>query len=248
MSEDLDTLVRRVDEDRWLASRFAPEAVRNRLIAIYAVNYELARTPETVRELALGDIRLEWWRSALEDIHQGRSVRSHPALEAYARAVDEAPLSLSVFEALIQARRVDWAAQPFEGAQEFDHYIARTAGGVMRLAIEACGLRDGDAAIDRLVSDAGWLWGVTGLLRAEPVLRTGGRNVLPAPAEQLIRGAEGAFRALKSAQRPSSEIFPAIGYVSLAPGYLRALSKGRTSTPLLWRQLKLVVSSATGQL
>jgi hypothetical protein len=39
--DDLDTLVRRVEEDRWLAARFAPPLVRERLIAIYAVNYEI---------------------------------------------------------------------------------------------------------------------------------------------------------------------------------------------------------------
>jgi len=247
VTEDLDTLVRRVDEDRWLASRFAPEPVRKRLIAIYAVNYEIARTPEIVREPALGDIRLEWWRSALEDIHEGRRARSHPALEAYARVLGEAPLSFSVFEALIHARRVDWAARPFDGRVAFDKYVAQTAGGVMRLAIEACGGRAGDAATERLVSDAGWLWGVTGLLRAEPALRARGRDVLPAPAGELARDAAGVFAALKVA-RSSSEIFPAIGYASLAPGYLRALSRGRASMPLLWRQLKLVVSSATGRL
>ncbi|MBC8107455.1 MAG: squalene/phytoene synthase family protein, partial [Anaerolineae bacterium] len=66
-SNDLGTLVRRVDEDRWLASRFAPAPVRERLIALYAVNYEIARLSETVREAPLGDIRLEWWRSALSE-------------------------------------------------------------------------------------------------------------------------------------------------------------------------------------
>jgi 15-cis-phytoene synthase len=68
---DLDRLVRRVDEDRWLALRFAPEEVRARLIALYAVNYEIARTAEIVSEPALGDIRLEWWRSALEQMAEG---------------------------------------------------------------------------------------------------------------------------------------------------------------------------------
>ena len=68
MDEALDDLVRRVDEDRWLASRFAPADVRARLIALYAVNYEIARTAEVVREPGVGDIRLAWWRDALAEI------------------------------------------------------------------------------------------------------------------------------------------------------------------------------------
>lgn len=244
--EDLDTLVRRVDEDRWLASRFAPEPVRQRLIALYALNYEIARTPETVSEAALGEIRLEWWRSALEEVHQGRGTRSHPALEAYARAHERAPFSLALIEAMIEARRADWDQQPFAARLAFDDYVAATAGGLMRLAIEACGGRHADETTDRLVFYAGWLWGATGLLRAEAILRARGREVLPLSADRLAREVAGGFREMKMAPGPSSELFPAIGYVTLVPGYLRALSRGRTSVPLLVRQLKLVAASATG--
>ena len=56
---DLDADVRRHDEDRWLASRFAPADVRARLIAIYALNYEIARTAEVVSTPALVEIRLD---------------------------------------------------------------------------------------------------------------------------------------------------------------------------------------------
>ena len=89
MAESLDTLVRRVDEDRWLASRFAPAGVRSRLTALYALNYEISRTAETVTQPALGDIRLAWWREAVEEIYAGRAVRAHPALSAFAAALRE---------------------------------------------------------------------------------------------------------------------------------------------------------------
>ncbi|MEZ5960750.1 MAG: squalene/phytoene synthase family protein [Hyphomonadaceae bacterium] len=247
MTEDLDTLVRRVDEDRWLASRFAPADVRRRLIALYAVNYEIARTSETVREPGLGDVRLEWWRSALEEIHQGRGTRSHPALDAYARAHAQTPFSFGLIEALIAARRTDWEPRPFATRAAFDDYVAATAGGLMRLAIEACGAVNADEATDRFVTRAGWLWGATGLLRAEAVLRTRGREVLPLAADRLARDAAEKFRDLKMAPGPRSDVFPAVGYVALVPGYLRALSQGQTNTPLLMRQLKLVAASATGR-
>src|SRR5215217_4993640 len=37
----LEEMVRKADEDRWLASRFAPKALRQQLIALYAFNIEV---------------------------------------------------------------------------------------------------------------------------------------------------------------------------------------------------------------
>jgi phytoene synthase len=43
-TETLDDLVRRVDPDRWLASRFIADLkARADVIALFAFNYELAR-------------------------------------------------------------------------------------------------------------------------------------------------------------------------------------------------------------
>ncbi|MEM0986964.1 MAG: squalene/phytoene synthase family protein [Pseudomonadota bacterium] len=61
----LDELVARVDEDRWLSSRYARPADRAALIALYGLNYELARIRLAVREPGLGAIRFQWWRDGL---------------------------------------------------------------------------------------------------------------------------------------------------------------------------------------
>ena len=36
---EIDKRVRRVDEDRWISSRFAPAGQRRALTALYALNY-----------------------------------------------------------------------------------------------------------------------------------------------------------------------------------------------------------------
>ena len=64
----IDARVKRVDEDRWISSRFAPEIYRNSLIALYALAYELARVRLAVTEETLGAIRFQWWRDALTEI------------------------------------------------------------------------------------------------------------------------------------------------------------------------------------
>jgi phytoene synthase len=249
MPSDLDRLVRRVDEDRWLASRFAPADVRRRLIAIYAVNYEIARTAEVVTDPGLGDIRLAWWRDALGEIHDGAAARAHPALTAYAKAHRETPLARATVEALIEARRKDVDAEPFATTAEFDAYLDATAGGVMRLAITACG--EGPARTEAFVRRAAWLWGCVGLLRARAHWSARGRSFLARgdiSHEALIARAQEALQALRKMERPSATAFPALGYVALASGYIGALRTGRSDAPLIMRQLTLIAAAGTGRI
>ena len=60
---DLDALVRRVDPDRWLASRYIADVdARADVIALYALNYELSRAAEVASQPLIGEMRLAWWR------------------------------------------------------------------------------------------------------------------------------------------------------------------------------------------
>ncbi|HEY9218896.1 MAG TPA: squalene/phytoene synthase family protein, partial [Phenylobacterium sp.] len=85
---DLDSLVQRVDPDRWLSSRFiADPAARADVIAVYAFDHELARAPRVASEPLLGEIRLTWWSEVLDEIFAGGAVRHHPGAQALANAV-----------------------------------------------------------------------------------------------------------------------------------------------------------------
>ena len=86
-AEDLDALIRRVDNDRWLATRFvADPEQRADLIALYAFDYELARAGRATSTPLLAEIRLTWWREALDEVYGGDPVRYHPAVAALASA------------------------------------------------------------------------------------------------------------------------------------------------------------------
>jgi len=75
--------VRRVDEERWLSSRYAPMAVRGALIVLYAFYYELARVRVSVSDPTLGQIRFQWWRDALTELMRGEQ-RQHDVVAALA--------------------------------------------------------------------------------------------------------------------------------------------------------------------
>src|SRR5690348_12565266 len=100
----LANLVRRQDRERYLTALFAPAGRREALLALYAFNHEVAKTREVVREPTLGQIRLQWWRDALEEIHDGRSPRRHEVVEPLAQAIRAHALPKAGFERLLVGR------------------------------------------------------------------------------------------------------------------------------------------------
>ena len=99
----LDNRLHRTDEDRWLASRFALEHERIGLIALYALEYELYRAVHHTSEIALGRIRLQWWREALDEIYQGCTPRQHDVTLAIAWTIAVFTLPHSLLEHIISA-------------------------------------------------------------------------------------------------------------------------------------------------
>jgi len=113
--DDLDALVRRVDPDRWMSSRFVTRAAaRADLIALYAFDHELARAPRVASNPLIGEIRLTWWREALDEIFEGRPVRRHPTALALADLVRRRALGRAPLEAMIDARYRELDPSPME--------------------------------------------------------------------------------------------------------------------------------------
>jgi phytoene synthase len=234
MDEALSQLVRRVDEDRWLASRFAPAAARDKLIALYAVNYEIAHVAEVAREPGIGVIRLAWWRDGVAEIAQGKSARAHPALAALQQSWGGG-VDADAFAAMIEARARDLEGEAFESANDLELYVDATAGLLMRLAMAACAPVTADAEL--FARHAGRAWGYAGLAR------TARRAPVDLAAHALAAYAE----AKPLARALASDVFPAIGYVAFTPAYLRAL-QGARAPALFSKQWKLIAASATGRI
>lgn len=232
-----------MDEDRWLASRFAPQPARERLIALYALNYEIARAAEGASNATLGEMRLLWWREALDEIHAGSPPRAHPVLQAYAKA----PLSAQLWNGLFDARAADVEPEPFATWNDIHAYAHGSAGNLLRLATQACGAGLSDA----FAGKAGEAWALTGLLRAAPFWSARGRSFTPTTERdadvrgELMRHARSAYDEARKLS-PRGSAFAAIGYVALVPMYLRALRENHPPS-LLRRQFKLVAASVDGR-
>lgn len=96
----LEERVRRVDEERWLSSRYAPTPERRGLITLYAFYYELARVRVSVSDQTLGQIRFQWWREALDELAQGQQ-RQHDVVTALAEEVRAGRLDTDQLQALV---------------------------------------------------------------------------------------------------------------------------------------------------
>ena len=234
-TETLDDLVRRVDPDRWLASRFIadPEA-RADVIALVAFNYELARVAGGVSNALMGEIRLTWWREAMEEIAAGKVPRKHPNVEALATSSLD-PLALA---ALAEARLADLDdAPPADEAQTLA-YVDSTAGALAVLAARRL-----DPATDpHAVKGAARAYGLAGLWR----LKQAGRSRLPddwTQAEVARRVSQQLKAARVELKGLSVAAFPAIAPAALAGAYVR----GRDPSELE-KKARLTWSVATGLL
>ena len=93
-------LVRRVAHDAYVVSLFAPVEKRSALWAIHAFNHEIAKVRETVSEAMLGEIRLQWWLDAIEEIYKGKP-RQHQIVQALARAHERWGLDREEYKPLL---------------------------------------------------------------------------------------------------------------------------------------------------
>ena len=100
-------MVRAHDPDRFLISMMMPADRREALWALFAFNYEIAKTREVVTETQLGLIRLQWWRDALEGLYERDEVLEHEGLKALAEAIKAHDLPRDLLDTLIYAREFD---------------------------------------------------------------------------------------------------------------------------------------------
>lgn len=162
----LDARVRRVDEERWLSSRYATLSQRRSLIVLYAFYYELARVRVSVTDATMGQIRFQWWRDALSELSDGEP-RQHDVVLALAAELSGAHLNAGALASMIE--RFEAAFLANDRSQEPEDLLGAAAAQicapghdvgphVQQIAREWAALRRGEAVPDpapreRLVSE-----------------------------------------------------------------------------------------------
>ena len=170
--------VRRADPDRYFSALFAPAERRPFLFALYALNHELARVAESVREPMLGQIRLQWWREALAGARTSKP-RRHDIVEAMAAVFSSSDLPADLIDRMIDARSFDLSGDEFEDYAALENYLDATSGTLMRLAARILG---GGEGFDEAATNAGIAYGLAGVARSVAFHAQRGKNFVPQSA------------------------------------------------------------------
>ena len=235
MSVDADIaacagLVARGDAARFRAVMAAPVALRRMLFPLYAFNLEVARAPWVTREPLIAEMRLQWWRDALDEIGSGGTVRRHEVVTPLAAALDaEGARDLAD---LAEARLADVDGPRFGSRDDVTRYLDRTAGTLLWTASRLAGAEDAPA-----VRDAGLAHGIAAWLRAAPDLMAKGRQPLPPgePERETRALAETGLAALarfRQARIPASAR-PVFLVLSDTAAELRASARAPGEVPAL---------------
>ncbi len=167
---------RAADPDRYMCALFHAPRQRGALFALLLFNAEIARVREVVSEPMLGQIRLQWWREAIDEIYRGGG-RRHEVADPLAEAIRTHGLSRRYFERLIDARETDLDDTPPENMAALEHYAEESAAPLVSLALEIAGADAGVLA--DVARHTGISWALTGLMRAVPYHAAEGRVMLP---------------------------------------------------------------------
>jgi phytoene synthase len=136
--------------DRYLAALLAPAHAQGDLVILAAYAGELMRVPLLVREAAIGEIRLAWWRDTLS---VPGSATGNPVADAVAELAARRGLSRDLLLAPIEGISRELYEDGVRDAHELAHYADETQGSLLRLALGVLGGRtpgatSADAAID----------------------------------------------------------------------------------------------------
>ena len=170
---------------------------------------ELRRVPSAVSEPALGEIRLQWWREAFDDMRSGKPPRAHPVVEELAAAGLGEPRFAARIEGVVDAYARPLYGEGFADIDDLVSWLEKTDGDIDALALTLLG-----AAPESL--DAAMRAGAAFALARE------GRALAPALADEIgpralsVAGETGA--ALK---QTGARAAPAVLHLALTRAYAR---------------------------
>lgn len=200
----LPNMIRERDRERWLAILWAPAAARAALVAISAIDLEMARVVTEARDAMLAEIRLAWWREQLVALARGAAPPPQPILRALAHDAQPRGVDLALLSSIEDGHLPHLWDGPLD--------VASTAAGrggplfrSMSRAIAGGATADDPGAAADAAAAAGIIWAMA----------------------QLVRHHGAAVPADLPDPRPALLARPLRGLVRLAAADLRAAASGR---------------------
>lgn len=162
------------EPDRYLAALLAPPEARDGLLALAAFASELARVPFAVsREPAMGAIRLQWWRDALEmppELKTGSEIA-----DAVRAAVRDRGVDAELPGVMVDGRHASLDPEPFADEAALRTFLWETEGTQFAVASNVLGGRQGGVDLRSAHVAAGEAYGLARLLLDLPRALSQGR-------------------------------------------------------------------------
>jgi len=187
-------IVRRQDHDRYISCLLAPPEHRSELLALYAFDGEISGIRDAVSQPMPGEIRLQWWRDAIEGGRR-EEVEAHPVAMALAHTMTRNDLPRDAFLKLLDARVFDLYDDPMPSVLDLEGYLGETRSALIRLGsiVLMGGIEPGGAAA---AGHAGVALGIVDILRCLALHTSRGQCFLPiellvrhgATRDELMRG------------------------------------------------------------
>lgn len=233
------------DPERFAAALLAKPEMRPGLMALLALNAELARIGRQVHEPMIAEIKLAWWREALAGLSLG-GTRGHPVLQALLPLVAQGQTAVADLVALAEARSFDLSDHPMADEEAFAAYADGIAGGLMRLCLQHLGASCDNALVAAAargqlrVNHLRGLWGNLArgkiFLGLAPILTVeGGRELLaarPAGKEaqawfdgQMARAADELAQIKAAWRRDLRPALPVFAHLRLSRAMLKRMRR-----------------------
>lgn len=244
-------LVQQGDADRFAATMASSVAARRVLFPLYAFNVEVSRAPWVTKEPMIAEMRLQWWRDAVEEIARGDPVRRHEVVTPLASflTADQA----RALDDLIEARRWDIGSEAFEDEPAMWRYLDATTGTLLWTAAQALGATASEEKAfrqaTRPIALANWM-------RALPELEARSkRPMYDGRVETLASLATSAFQDLaaqKTLSRASRQVlmsgWQARRILRNIMRHPHLVARGQLVEPALVRNLTLVRARLRGRI
>ncbi|KAI0532912.1 Squalene/phytoene synthase [Xylaria digitata] len=168
--------LRQSDYESFLIRNFIPSPRRDAYDAFRALNLELVRLPEQVSTPAIGQLRMQFWRDAINNTFAGRPPKEpimillHKVLSRLTKTSPESNPSSIRFWLLrmISTREKHMDNRPFPSLSALEDYAENTYSTLMYSTLAALSIQS--MHVDHLASHIGKACGIAAMCRGIPIL------------------------------------------------------------------------------
>jgi NADH dehydrogenase [ubiquinone] 1 alpha subcomplex assembly factor 6 len=128
-------IVRRCDHDHYLCCLLLPRGSRAAGIALRALNIELSQVKDVVSEKKIGEMRIQFWRDAIDLSFKG-SPPHHPVAQQLSLAIHRHRLSKHWLTRLLDARERELGVSAYLTTSDLEHHAEWTSSSLLYLTLQ----------------------------------------------------------------------------------------------------------------